>query len=44
MTDDELFMGEALAEARLAAGEGEVPVGAVAVCNGRKGTCLVNNT
>ena len=35
MTDDELFMGEALAEARLAAGEGEVPVGAVAVCNGR---------
>ena len=35
MTDDEFFMGEALVEARLAAGEGEVPVGAVAVCNGR---------
>jgi tRNA(adenine34) deaminase len=29
----ELFMGEALAEARLAAGSGERPVGAVAVVN-----------
>ena len=35
MTDDEFFMGEALAEAHLAAEAGEVPVGAVAVCGGR---------
>ncbi len=35
MTSDEFFMGEALAEARLAADAGEVPVGAVAVCNDR---------
>lgn len=34
MTQDEFFMGEALAEARLAAEAGEVPVGAVAVCRG----------
>jgi len=32
---DELFMKQALAEARLAAAEGEVPVGAVIVCNER---------
>lgn len=32
---DEYFMQQALAEARLAAAEGEVPVGAVIVCNGR---------
>lgn len=30
---DQLFMREALAEARLAAQEGEVPIGAVVVCN-----------
>ncbi|MCD7975961.1 MAG: nucleoside deaminase [Tannerellaceae bacterium] len=30
---DEYFMKQALAEARLAAEEGEVPVGAVVVCN-----------
>ena len=35
MTDDELCMGEALAEALLAAEAGEVPVGAVAVHNRR---------
>ena len=32
---DEYFMKQALAEARLAAAEGEVPVGAVVVCNDR---------
>jgi len=32
---DEHFMGEALKEARLAASEEEVPVGAVIVCDGR---------
>lgn len=32
---DETFMAEALAEARLAAAEGEVPVGAVVVCEDR---------
>ncbi|MDR0843756.1 MAG: nucleoside deaminase [Tannerella sp.] len=32
---DEYFMKQALAEARMAADEGEVPVGAVIVCNGR---------
>ena len=32
---DEKFMREALAEARLAAGEDEVPIGAVVVCKGR---------
>ncbi|HEY6908077.1 MAG TPA: tRNA adenosine(34) deaminase TadA [Myxococcales bacterium] len=32
---DEIFMAEALACARLAASEGEVPVGAVVVCGGR---------
>ena len=31
--DDEYFMKQALAEARIAAEEGEVPVGAVIVCN-----------
>ena len=35
MTDDDLLMGEALAEAARAASAGEVPVGAVAVCGGR---------
>lgn len=33
--NDEYFMKQALAEARAAAEEGEVPVGAVVVCNGR---------
>ena len=32
---DAFFMKQALAEARLAADEGEVPVGAVVVCSGR---------
>lgn len=32
---DKYFMQQALAEARLAAAEGEVPVGAVIVCNDR---------
>ena len=32
---DETWMALALAEARLAAGEGEVPIGAVVVCEGR---------
>ena len=32
---DETFMAEALAEARLAAAEGEVPIGAVLVADGR---------
>ena len=34
MSDDERFMREALEEARLAAEEGEVPIGAVVVCEG----------
>ena len=34
MSDDERFMREALEEARLAAEEGEVPIGAVVVCDG----------
>lgn len=33
--DDEYFMKQALAEARVAASEGEVPVGAVVVADGR---------
>ena len=33
--DDEHFMKQALAEARIAAEEGEVPVGAVVVCENR---------
>ena len=33
--DDEYFMKQALVEARAAAAEGEVPVGAVLVCNNR---------
>lgn len=33
-TDDERFMREALGEAQLAAAEGEVPIGAVVVCDG----------
>src|SRR6202140_3298611 len=32
---EETWMAEALAEARLAAAEGEVPIGAVVVCEGR---------
>ncbi|KXB62028.1 tRNA adenosine(34) deaminase TadA [Olsenella sp. DNF00959] len=32
---DEAFMREAIEEARLAAQEGEVPIGAVVVCDGR---------
>jgi tRNA(adenine34) deaminase len=35
MTDDEKHMREALAQARLAGDRGEVPVGAVVVCEGR---------
>lgn len=35
MGSDEAFMREALREARLAAGEDEVPIGAVIVCRGR---------
>ncbi|MDO4797341.1 MAG: tRNA adenosine(34) deaminase TadA [Coriobacteriales bacterium] len=35
MTDDERFMRMALEEARLAAAEGEVPIGAVVVCDGK---------
>lgn len=35
MLNDEYFMKQALVEARLAADEGEVPVGAVVVCNDR---------
>ena len=33
--NDEYFMKQALIEARAAADEGEVPVGAVIVCNNR---------
>lgn len=33
--DDNYFMGKALAEAREAFSRGEVPVGAVVVCNGK---------
>jgi tRNA(adenine34) deaminase len=32
---DEYFMKQALAQAKQAAGEGEIPAGAVIVCNGR---------
>ncbi len=35
MTPDEMYMKKALAEARIAAEEDEVPVGAVVVCNDR---------
>jgi tRNA(adenine34) deaminase len=35
MTDDERFMFAALAEAREAFNAGEIPVGAVVVCNGQ---------
>ena len=35
MTDDERYMTLALAQAREAAAEGEIPVGAVVVCRGR---------
>lgn len=35
LLNDDYFMKQALAEARLAAEEGEVPVGAVVVCNDR---------
>ena len=35
MTDDKIFMAEALAEAQKAAAEGEIPVGAVVVKDGR---------
>ena len=35
-TDDAFWMEAALADARKAVGEGEVPVGAVAVLNGKK--------
>ena len=34
-TDDETYMATALEEARLAADEGEVPIGAVVVCDGQ---------
>jgi len=36
MTDDHYYMGEALAQARLSLGAGEVPVGAVLVLHGGK--------
>lgn len=35
LLSDEYFMSQALAEAQLAAAEGEVPIGAVVVCRGR---------
>lgn len=35
MEDDEKYMREALREARDAAAEGEIPIGAVIVCRGR---------
>uniref|UniRef100_UPI003FEF0852 deaminase n=1 Tax=Candidatus Limisoma sp. TaxID=3076476 RepID=UPI003FEF0852 len=35
MTQDELYMQMALAEARQAASDDEVPVGAVVVCGGK---------
>ncbi len=35
MTPDEMYMKKALAEARIAAEEDEVPVGAIIVCNDR---------
>ncbi|MDR1763662.1 MAG: nucleoside deaminase [Dysgonamonadaceae bacterium] len=35
MLDDVFFMKQALAEAQTACDEGEVPIGAVVVCNGR---------
>ncbi|MBP5566750.1 MAG: nucleoside deaminase [Bacteroidales bacterium] len=35
MSNDELFMREALAEAKAALAEEEIPIGAVVVCNGR---------
>ena len=41
---DEYFMKQALAEARLATVEGEVPVGAVVVCNDRIIACAHNRT
>ena len=34
--EDERYMKMALGEARAAAAEGEVPVGAVVVCHGRE--------
>ena len=35
MLDDDYYMGLALAEARAAADEGEIPVGAIVVASGR---------
>ena len=35
MKDDEMYMRQALAEARKAEYEGEIPIGAVIVCKGR---------
>ena len=35
MKEDEIYMRQALAEARAAAAEGEIPIGAVIVCKGR---------
>lgn len=35
MTQDETYMRQALVEARQAAREGEIPIGAVVVCQGR---------
>ena len=35
MEEDEIYMRQALAEARAAAAEGEIPIGAVIVCKGR---------
>ena len=35
MKEDEIYMRQALAEARAAESEGEIPIGAVIVCKGR---------
>ena len=42
--DDELYMQQALREARAAFDEGEIPIGAVIVCNGQIVARAHNNT
>ena len=42
--DDELYMQQALREARAAMDEGEIPIGAVIVCNGQIIARAHNNT
>ena len=42
--DDELYMQQALCEARAAFDEGEIPIGAVIVCNGQIVARAHNNT